>query len=57
MLKTVKLTCENGYSWTTSVSGSSTKESLNAYFVGNVFSTEPYPLEVMSKCISCEILS
>lgn len=56
MLQTVKLTCENGYSWSTSVSANSTKESLEAYFVGNMFNTASYPSEVMSRCVKCELV-
>lgn len=56
-MKTVKLTCQNGYSWKTSVHATSTVKSLNAYFVGKMFNTAAYPSEIMSKCIECEILN
>jgi hypothetical protein len=53
-MKSVKVTCENGASWTTSVSDKSTPESKDAYFLGHMFNTGVYPAEVMSKCISAE---
>ena len=54
--KTAKLTCENGYTWKTSVSAESTDAEIQAYFIGAMFNTASYPKEVMSKCIKCEIL-
>ena len=53
-MKSVKVTCENGATWITSVSDKSTPKSKDAYFVGEVFNTGVYPSEIMSKCISAE---
>ena len=55
-LQTAELTCENGYTWKTSVSANSTKESLDKYFVGQTFSVEPYPSDATSKCVKCELI-
>ena len=55
-MKTVKLTCENGYTWKTSVSEQFTKKSLDTYFIGNMFNTGVFPVEIMSECIKCELL-
>jgi hypothetical protein len=56
-MKTVKVTCENGISWTTSVSDKSTPESKDAYFIGQMFNTGRYPVEMMSKCISADYIN
>lgn len=56
-MKTVKVTCENGHTWTTNVSDKSTPESIDRYFVGQRVNTASYPGEIMSKCISAEYIS
>jgi len=56
-MKMVKVTCENGATWTTSVSDKSTPESKDAYFLGQMFNTGSYPEEIMSKCVSAEYVT
>ena len=53
--KTAKLTCKNGYSWETSINPDCSDDSIRRYFVGEAFNTAPYPQEIMSVCVSCEI--
>jgi hypothetical protein len=50
------LTCENGHSWKTSVNGDSSDFEIKKYFVGQMFNTESFPKEVMSECITCDIV-
>lgn len=50
----VKLTTETGYKWETNVSSTATKESIEKYFLGNVFNVGSYPTEKMETVIKVE---
>jgi hypothetical protein len=52
---TCHLECENDHKWSTSVNGSRTDKELEQYFLGSMFCTSPYPLEIMSKCVKITI--
>ena len=54
--KVYKMTLENGYQWITNINPDCSEESTRRYFLGKWFNSAPFPLEVMSQCISVEFL-
>lgn len=54
MLNTVKIILEDGTSYETSVSAQSTKESCEAYFVGQMIDVGIYPNEKLVRCVGIE---
>lgn len=56
MLKTVKLTTEQGTTWATSVNGSLENEEIAKYFMYNFFNVGVFPKEKLEKVIKIEFL-
>jgi len=54
-LPAYKVTCENGYYWTTSMAAGVTLDDAKKYFIGKYFNTAPYPGEKRSLAIKVEI--
>jgi len=50
----VKVICECGYSWLTSMNEHVTEEQAIKYFVGQTFNIGTYPKEQMTKVIEIE---
>ena len=56
MLKSVKLTTEQGTIWATSVNGQLTNEEIASYFMGNGFNVGVYPVEKIETVCKIEFL-
>lgn len=50
-LTAYEITCENGYTWRTSMAAHVTIEMSKKYFIGNRFNTAAYPGENFSKAV------
>lgn len=56
MLKSVKLTTEQGTTWATSVNGSLDNEEIAKYFMNNFFNVGIFPKEKLEKVVKIEFL-